>query len=136
MAALMISDPLGKPSQRSAHRVPSVTPRRNAREPLEPRPASLHGGREPGPSCAVSKWPEGRLRCTPRAMLDLRYVVENLDTVRAQLARRSPAAAACLDEIAELSHRRVEVIKQLEALRQEKNAANEAMAKADKKSEE
>jgi seryl-tRNA synthetase len=69
-------------------------------------------------------------------MLDLRYVVENLDTVRAQLARRGAGAAASLDAIAELSHRRVEVIKQLEALRQEKNAANEAMAKADKKSEE
>jgi seryl-tRNA synthetase len=69
-------------------------------------------------------------------MLDLRYVVENLDAVRAQLARRSAGAAASLDAIAELSHRRIEVIKQLEALRQEKNAANEAMAKADKKSEE
>jgi seryl-tRNA synthetase len=69
-------------------------------------------------------------------MLDLRYVVENLDTVRAQLARRGPGAAASLDAIAELSSRRIEVIKQLEALRQEKNAANEAMAKADKKSEE
>jgi seryl-tRNA synthetase len=69
-------------------------------------------------------------------MLDLRYVVENLDTVRAQLARRSAGAAASLDAIAELSRSRIEVIKQLEALRQEKNAANEAMAKADKKSEE
>ena len=69
-------------------------------------------------------------------MLDLRYVVENLDTVRAQLARRSAGAAASLDAIAELARSRVEVIKQLEALRQEKNAANEAMAKADKKSEE
>jgi seryl-tRNA synthetase len=69
-------------------------------------------------------------------MLDLRYVVENLDTVRAQLARRGAGAAASLDAIADLSHRRIEVIKQLEALRQEKNAANEAMAKADKKSEE
>ena len=69
-------------------------------------------------------------------MLDLRYVVENLEAVRAQLARRGAGAAASLDGIAELSHRRVEVIKQLEALRQEKNAANDAMAKADKKSEE
>ena len=61
-------------------------------------------------------------------MLDLRHVVENLEAVRAQLARRSAGAAASLDTIAELSHRRVEVIKQLEALRQEKNAANDAMA--------
>ncbi len=69
-------------------------------------------------------------------MLDLRYVVENLDAVRAQLLRRGPGAAASLDEIARLAPLRIEVIKSLEALRQEKNSANEAMAKLDKKGEE
>jgi seryl-tRNA synthetase len=70
------------------------------------------------------------------AMLDLRYVVDNLDAVRGQLLRRGPGAAASLDEIAQAAPRRIEVIKALEALRQEKNSANEAMAKLDKKSEE
>ena len=33
-------------------------------------------------------------------MLDLRYVTENLDEVRAQLARRSDKFAPLLDEVA------------------------------------
>jgi seryl-tRNA synthetase len=69
-------------------------------------------------------------------MLDLRYVVDNLDSVRAQLRRRSASAAASLDAIAELAQSRSALIKEVEALRQEKNAANDAMSKLDKKGAE
>ena len=69
-------------------------------------------------------------------MLDLRYVVEHLDEVRASLARRGPDAGRSLDPIAALAQRRTEVIARLQALREEKNEANSAMAKLDKGSEE
>jgi seryl-tRNA synthetase len=69
-------------------------------------------------------------------MLDLRYVVDHLDEVRAALARRSAADAASLDVIAELAVRRSDVIQRLEALRHQRNEANEAMARLDKKSDE
>ena len=44
-------------------------------------------------------------------MLDLRYVVDNLDAVRDQLGRRSATDAALLDPISDLAERRLEVIK-------------------------
>jgi seryl-tRNA synthetase len=69
-------------------------------------------------------------------MLDLRYVVDHLDEVRAALARRGPAAAASLDPIAKLSERRKAVIQRLESLRAQQNEANQAMAKLDKQSDE
>ncbi len=69
-------------------------------------------------------------------MLDLRYVVEHLDEARAALARRGEAAAKSLDPIAALAARRSQVIVRLQALREEKNEANAAMAKADKQSDE
>ena len=70
-------------------------------------------------------------------MLDLRYVLDNLDTVRAALARRGAAAAQTLDRIAELGAERKRAIQELEILQRERNAASEAMAKiADKKSPE
>jgi seryl-tRNA synthetase len=68
-------------------------------------------------------------------MLDLRYVVEHLDEVRASLARRGPDAGKSLDPIAALAERRHAVIARLQALREEKNEANSAMAKLDKASE-
>jgi seryl-tRNA synthetase len=68
-------------------------------------------------------------------MLDLRYVVEHLAEVRASLARRGPDAGRSLDPIATLAERRTTVITRLQALREEKNEANAAMAKLDKQSE-
>jgi seryl-tRNA synthetase len=68
-------------------------------------------------------------------MLDLRYVLDHLDEVRALLARRSASAAASLDRIAELGAERKRAIQELEAVQRERNAASDEMAKiADKKS--
>ncbi len=67
-------------------------------------------------------------------MLDLRYVVDHLDEVQAALGRRSAAAAETLAPIAELGKKRREIIVAVETKAQQRNAANEAMAKADKKS--
>ena len=67
-------------------------------------------------------------------MLDLRYVVDHLDEVSAALTRRSAAAAETLAPIAELGKKRRELIVAVETKQQQRNAANEAMAKADKKS--
>lgn len=70
-------------------------------------------------------------------MLDLRYVLEHLDEVRAGLARRGEAAAESLVRISELGIERKRAISELEAVLRERNAASEAMAKiADKKSVE
>jgi len=68
-------------------------------------------------------------------MLDLRYVVEHLTEVRASLTRRGPAAAQALDAIAELAETRSRVIQRGQALREERNEANAAMAKLDKQSD-
>ena len=67
-------------------------------------------------------------------MLDLRYVVDHLDEVQAGLGRRSAAAAETLAPIAELGKKRRALIVAVETKQQERNLANEAMAKADKKS--
>jgi seryl-tRNA synthetase len=70
-------------------------------------------------------------------MLDLRYVLDNLDEVRAALARRGPQQAALLDRISELSEARKRAISELENVQRARNAASEAMARiADKKSAE
>jgi seryl-tRNA synthetase len=63
------------------------------------------------------------------AMLDARYVADNLATVRAELARRSPEDAAALDGVAELSSRRRELIGKSEAQKAERNAHNDEMAR-------
>ena len=67
-------------------------------------------------------------------MLDLRYVVDHLDEVQAGLSRRSAAAAETLAPIALLGKKRRELIGAVEGAAARRNAANEAMAKADKKS--
>ena len=69
-------------------------------------------------------------------MLDLRFVVDHLDEVRAALTRRSPGAADTLAPITELSRKRKELISSVESKAAARNAANDAMAKADKKSPE
>ncbi|XXT18701.1 serine--tRNA ligase [Sorangium sp. So ce429] len=70
-------------------------------------------------------------------MLDPRHVADHLDEVRAALARRSPAAAATLgDDFASTVSTRRSRIQELERWQAERNAANEAMARLDKKSPE
>jgi seryl-tRNA synthetase len=69
-------------------------------------------------------------------MLDLRHVMDQLDAVEAGLRRRSDAAAASLAPIAELGKKRRELIGAVETKQAERNHANQAMAKADKKSAE
>jgi seryl-tRNA synthetase len=70
-------------------------------------------------------------------MLDLRHVSENLPEVKAALTRRGFADAALLDRLGTLAEERRGVITRVEALRQERNEASQAMAKvADKKSDE
>ena len=70
-------------------------------------------------------------------MLDLRHVSENLPEVKAALTRRGFADAELLDRLGALAEERRNGITRVEALRQERNEASQAMAKvADKKSEE
>jgi seryl-tRNA synthetase len=69
-------------------------------------------------------------------MLELRYVVDRLDEVKASLSRRSTEAAQSLESIAELARVRREAITQSEAMAQERNAANQEMAKLPKGSPE
>lgn len=69
-------------------------------------------------------------------MLDLRHVVDNLEAVRASLRTRSEAAAAPLSAIQDLARKRRDLIGSVEAKQAERNAANDAMAKADKKGPE
>jgi seryl-tRNA synthetase len=67
-------------------------------------------------------------------MLDLRQVMDHLEEVQAGLRRRSAAAAETLSPIAELGKKRSELIRAVETKQAQRNQANEAMAKADKKS--
>jgi seryl-tRNA synthetase len=69
-------------------------------------------------------------------MLELRYVVDHLDEVRARLLARSPEAAAPLAAIAELAEERKLAITESERLAQERNQANAQMAKLPKGSPE
>ncbi len=69
-------------------------------------------------------------------MLDLRYVVDNLDEVQKALSRRGPAAAQALDPIREMDRSRRDAIGALERKQALRNQANDAMAKLDKKSAE
>ncbi len=69
-------------------------------------------------------------------MLDLRYVVDNLDAVRARLARRNADAAAPLAAIADLARERREAIVASETKAAERNAANAEMARLPKGSPE
>jgi len=69
-------------------------------------------------------------------MLDLRHVMDHLEEVQAGLRRRSAAAAETLAPITELGQRRRELIGAVESKQAQRNQANEAMAKLDKKSAE
>ncbi len=65
-------------------------------------------------------------------MLDLRYVTENLEDVRARLATRG--AQGSLERLAALATQRSETISRAESMRAERNEASKAMASLDKKS--
>ncbi|MBN1654945.1 MAG: serine--tRNA ligase [Deltaproteobacteria bacterium] len=67
-------------------------------------------------------------------MLDLKYVVENLEEVREILHKRGAEARASIDTIAEKAEKRRRVIHRLQELRTGQNQANALMAKLDKKS--
>ncbi len=70
-------------------------------------------------------------------MLDLRYVSENLADVKAALARRGFSDATLLDRLHGLAEERRNAIANLDALRQKRNEASQAMSQvADKKSGE
>ena len=70
-------------------------------------------------------------------MLDLRYVVDHLDEVRALLGRRSAGAAETLAPIAELGKtRRRSSSSRSRAKAAARNAANDAMAKPTRRSPE
>jgi seryl-tRNA synthetase len=69
-------------------------------------------------------------------MLDLRHVMDHLEEVQAGLRRRSAAAAETLAPIAELGKKRRELIGAVEGKQAQRNQANDAMAKLDKKSSE
>ncbi len=70
-------------------------------------------------------------------MLDLRYVSENLAEVKASLGRRGFADAELLDRLGALADERRSLIAEVDALRQRRNEASQAMGQvADKQSEE
>ncbi|HNS97823.1 MAG TPA: serine--tRNA ligase [Polyangiaceae bacterium] len=69
-------------------------------------------------------------------MLDLRYVVDHIDEVRAALSRRNPQTAASLDAITELAAQRRETISAVERKAAERNNANKEMSKLPKQSPE
>lgn len=62
-------------------------------------------------------------------MLDARYVADNLEEVRAALARRSPEAAETVNAIATLSDERRQLTTEVEKLQAERNRANQEMSK-------
>jgi seryl-tRNA synthetase len=61
-------------------------------------------------------------------MLDPRYVAENLEIVRASLARRSAEAASNLDAVGGIAQARRKLVQETEAKQAARNAANQAMA--------
>jgi len=69
-------------------------------------------------------------------MLDLKFVTENLDQVRAGFARRGFTDEDVLEKLTTLAQRRREAILAAETKRAAQNAASQEMAKADKKSPE
>jgi seryl-tRNA synthetase len=65
-------------------------------------------------------------------MLDPRYLSDNPQEAEAQLSRRGPRATAELPQVLELGARRRQTLMETEALKQQLNAANDAMQKAAK----
>ncbi len=69
-------------------------------------------------------------------MLDLRQTLENLDSVRSQLEKRSKEAALSIEPLTHLDVKRRELIGWVELKAAERNRASDLMAKADKSSVE
>lgn len=65
-------------------------------------------------------------------MLDPRATVENLDAVRAALARRGTAAAAALDGLEAPAAARRDLVRRADELRERRNSQSRLMASADK----
>lgn len=76
------------------------------------------------------------VECYAPAMLELRYVVENIDEVRAALARRSQQAVDTLGDISQLAEKRRELTTRAQQMAASRNAANQLMAKLPKQSAE
>ena len=75
--------------------------------------------------------------CRPGCMLDLRQVSEHLADVKSALARRGFGDAELLERLGKLAEARRGVITDVEARRQQRNEASQAMGRvADKKSAE
>jgi seryl-tRNA synthetase len=68
-------------------------------------------------------------------VLDIRLIRRDPDAVRAALARRGESDVGVLDQVLALDVRRREILPQLEGLRAEQNAANQAIAAAKKSGE-
>ncbi len=68
-------------------------------------------------------------------MHDVRYVVDNLDEVRARLARRSDEAAKLLDPVSDLAGERRRLIAAAQEKQAARNTASKEMAGLDKSSE-
>lgn len=69
-------------------------------------------------------------------MLDLKAVVDDIEAVAKALGRKGEGAAASLSRIKALADKRKPMQQRLEALRAERNEANDAMRALDKKSDE
>ncbi len=69
-------------------------------------------------------------------MLDLKALRRDPDAARTALARRGGDDAETFDRVLSLDERRREILPQLEALRAEQNAANQAIAQAKKAAKE
>jgi seryl-tRNA synthetase len=68
-------------------------------------------------------------------VLDIRLIRRDPDAVRAALARRGDADSTALDAVVRADARRREILPELESLRAEQNAANQAIAAAKKSGE-
>ena len=69
-------------------------------------------------------------------MLDLKALRRDPDAARSALARRGGDDAETFDRVLSLDERRRQILPELEALRAEQNAANQAIAQAKKAAKE
>ncbi len=69
-------------------------------------------------------------------MLNLRYVLENLEEVRAAIGRRGSMDDGVFSQVADLAEQRRDAIGKLESLRAKRNTVSASLAKVDKSSPE
>lgn len=99
-------------------------------------PPGATSNRAPNTSNLLPKFADIHVECYAPAMLELRYVVENIDEVRAALARRSQQAVDTLGDISQLAEQRRELSTKAQQMAAARNAANQLMAKLPKQSAE